>query len=89
MNYTDAVQSKIEKLVGTLKPEDELVETLKRKLTKKEFKVFTAFENGLSIEDIQNDLKLKDDEDRINEIYTNTIKKLNQEKTKKELIDLG
>ncbi len=86
MNYTEAVLSNIDKLVGTLKPEKELVETLKRKFTKKEFKVFTAFENGLTVEEIQEDLK--DDEDRINEIYKAAIKKLNQEKVKKELIDV-
>ncbi len=85
MNYTEAVLSNIDKLVGTLKPERELIEVLKRKFTKKEFKIFTAFESGLTVEEIQDDIK--DDEDRINEIYQAAIKKLNQEKIKKELIE--
>lgn len=83
MNFTESLLNHIDKLVGTLKPEDELQEVLKRKFTKKEFKVFVAFEEGKSLEEVQE--IVKDDEERINELYKNACKKLNQELFKKEL----
>lgn len=85
MNLTESLLNHIDKLVGTLKPEDELQEVLKRKFTKKEYKVFIAFEEGKSLEEVQE--IVKDDEDRINELYKNACKKLNQELFKKELTE--
>ncbi|WP_072682730.1 hypothetical protein [Arcobacter sp. LA11] len=86
MNFEKALLSNIDKLVGRLKDEDELREVLKRKFTKKELKVFIAKEENKSIEDIKT--LVNDDEERIEEIYKTAIKKLNQEKTKKELVNL-
>ena len=37
MNFTNSLLNHIDKLVGTLRPDDELKEVLKRKFTKKEF----------------------------------------------------
>lgn len=86
MNFTQSITNKIEKLVGTLKSEEELQEVLKRKFTKKEYKVFVAIESGETIESLQE--TMKDDKERIEELYKNACKKLNQELFKKELIDL-
>ncbi|APW66830.1 MULTISPECIES: hypothetical protein [Arcobacteraceae] len=84
MNFTEAIELNIDKLVGTLKHEEELEEVLKKKFTKKEFKVFVAFSEGKSIDEVKT--IINDDDERINEIYKTACKKLNQEKIKKELV---
>lgn len=84
MNFTEAIELNIDKLVGTLKDEDELEEVLKKKFTKKEFKVFVAFSEGKTLDEVKT--IVNDDEERINEIYKTACKKLNQEKIKKELV---
>ncbi len=84
MNFTEAIELNIDKLVGTLKHEEELEEILKKKFTKKEFKVFVAFAEGKSIDEVKT--IVNDDDERINEIYKAACKKLNQEKIKKELV---
>lgn len=82
--FTEAIMSNIDKLVGNLKSEEQLQEVLKRKFTKKEYKIFIGFAEGKSIEDIKE--IVNDNDERINEIYKAACKKLNQEKTKKELV---
>ena len=77
MNFTESVLNHIDKLVGTLRPEDEIQEVLKRKFTKKEYKVFVAFEEGKTLEEVQE--IVKDDEERIEKLYKTACKKLNQE----------
>lgn len=84
MNFTQSILDNIDKLVGTLKPEEELQEVLKRKFTKKEYKVFVAVESGESFEDLEK--IMKDDKKRIEELYKNACKKLNQELFKRELV---
>ena len=84
MNFTDSVEKNIDKLVGNLKSEEQIKEVLKKKFTKKEFKVFTSFEENESLEEIKKELN--DSEERIEEIYKAACKKLNQEKIKKELV---
>lgn len=86
MNLEKILLSNIDKLVGRLKDEEELKEVLKRMFTKKELKVFFAKEENKSIEEIK--ALVHNDEERIEEIYKAAIKKLNQEKTKKELVNL-
>lgn len=86
MNLEKALLSNIDKLVGRLKDEEELKEVLKRKFTKKELKVFIAKEENKTIEEIKT--LINDDEERIEEIHKAAIKKLNQEKIKKELVNL-
>lgn len=85
MNLTQSLEKHIDKLVGTLKQEEELLEVLKRKLTKKEYKVFIAFEEGKSIDEIKD--IVRNDEERIEELYKTACKKLNQELFKKELVE--
>ena len=84
MNFTNSLLKHIDKLVGTLRDDEELKEILKRKFTKKEFKVFVAFEEGKSIEEIT--AIVKEDEESVQEHYKVACKKLNQEKMKKELV---
>lgn len=86
MDLQESVLSHIDKLVGVLKENNELKEVLKRRFTKKEYKVFIAIEEGSEIEDIAK--QLGDDEDRVNELYKSACKKLNQEKIKQELVNL-
>ena len=84
MNFTNSLLKHIDKLVGTLRDDEELKEVLKRKFTKKEYKVFVAFEEGKSIEEIKT--LVKDDAESIEKHYKVACKKLNQEKMKKELV---
>lgn len=84
--FTDSLLFNIDKLVGTLKSEEQLKEVLKRKFTKKEFKVFVAMESKEEIAQIAQ--AIKDDEDRVKELYKTACKKLNQEHFKKELVNV-
>ncbi len=76
----------IDKLVGTLKSEEQLKEVLKRKFTKKELKVFIAMEEKKDVATIAK--LINDEEDRVEELYKSACKKLNQEKIKQELVNL-
>ena len=84
MNFTNSLLKHIDKLVGTLRSDEQLQEILKRKFTKKEFKVFVAFEEGKSIEEIK--ALVKEDDEKVQEHYKVACKKLNQEKFKQELV---
>lgn len=84
MDFTKALQFNIDKLVGTLKEEEELKEVLKKKFTKKEYKVFVAIESGVTKEEIAQDVH--GDLQRVDELYKAACKKLNQEKIKQELV---
>ncbi|QOG12548.1 hypothetical protein FWKOB_07450 [Arcobacter sp. FWKO B] len=83
LDITGAVASNIKILQGELKNEKELIEVLKKRLTKKEFKVFVAMEEGIDESKIADMVKM--DEDGVAETYQTVIKKLNQEKLKQEL----
>jgi len=86
-NLTDSIFNTIDKLVGRLKSEEELTLVLKKKFTKKEYKVFVAMESKVEISEIAKEVRT--DEDRVKEIYKAAQKKLNQEKIKKELVILN
>ncbi len=66
-----------------LKDEMSLKEVLKRRLTKKEYKILDVLAYGKNTEEICTKLKL--DTDRYNEMVLILVKKLNQEKLKQEL----
>lgn len=86
MTFTQELTKDIKKLVGTLKDENLLLEVLKRKLTKKEFKFYK-----MKIENEDVDIICKElhcDKERYEEIKKQTVLKLNQEKIKKELVDI-
>ena len=79
----EEIEKHIKKLVYPLKDQDELLEVLKVKLTKKELKLLKAWANKTPQEAIQTDLNL--DEKRYGELSTKLIKKLNQEKIKQAM----
>jgi len=73
----------IKKLVRPLKDEEELRESLKVKLTKKEFKLLVAWAEDQDLAPVKEKLNL--DEERYDELSTKLIKKLNQEKIKQAI----
>lgn len=77
------VEKHINKLIHPLKEPEELLEVLKVKLTKKEFKLLKSWAEGMTQEEIQTNLHL--DEERYGELSTKLIKKLNQEKIKQAM----
>jgi len=77
------IEKHIKKLVNPLKDEDELLESLKAKLTKKELKLLKAWAEGTDTKVIQEKLAL--DEERYGELSAKLIKKLNQEKIKQAI----
>jgi len=77
------IEKHINKLVNPLKAEDELLASLKIKLTKKELKLLKAWADGTDIQEVQKDLNL--DEEHYGELSAKLIKKLNQEKTKQAI----
>ena len=83
-NLRDSLLKNINKLVGTLKNGQDLTNIIKEKLTKKELKVFTQIETGLQRNIVAKNINCN--EKRVEEIYKGCIKKINQEKIKKELI---
>ncbi len=80
----DEVEKHIRKLISPLKDENELKAILKVKLTKKEFKVLSAWANEDEMEPLLE--KLGMDEERYGELSLKLIKKLNQEKLKQEMM---
>ena len=77
------VEKHIKKLVNPLKDEDELLESLKIKLTKKELKLLKGWSEGTDVDELKAQLNL--DDERYSELSTKLIKKLNQEKTKQAI----
>ena len=77
------IEKHIKKLVNPLKDEDELLEALKVKLTKKELKLLKAWAQETPVQKIQTKLSLN--EDRYGELSIKLIKKLNQEKIKQAI----
>ena len=53
MNFTKSLLKHIDKLVGSLRSDEQLQEILKRKFTKKEYKIFVAIEEGKAMEEIK------------------------------------
>ncbi|MGB5867618.1 MAG: hypothetical protein WBG69_07080 [Arcobacteraceae bacterium] len=82
-NFTEELTKDIKKIVGILKSEEILVETLKKKLTKKEFKFYKMKIEKIDEATIAKELQC--DTERFEAIKKQTIVKLNQEKIKKEL----
>ena len=83
LTLSTEIEKHIKKLVNPLKAEDELLEILKVKLTKKELKLLKVWADGSDIEALQKQLNL--DEERYGELSAKLIKKLNQEKIKQAI----
>jgi lipoate synthase len=86
IEYTKELKKDINKIVGELKSDEQLAEVLKKKLTKKELKFYKLKIKNASIETICEELHC--DNERFEEIKKQTILKLNQEKIKKELVNV-
>jgi hypothetical protein len=84
MTLTTLLQTNIKKLTSPLKDEDELKLILKRKLTKKEYKVLKfSVENRPIEEQLE---KLSMDKERYEEVKTKAFKKINYQEFKEELM---
>ena len=83
MTLNTEIKKHIKKLVNPLKEEDDLLNALKQKLTKKELKLLKNWAEDIETSTIQTSLNL--DEKRYTELSTKLIKKLNQEKIKQAL----
>lgn len=84
INYKKALLSNIEKISSELRDEGELELVLKKRLTKKEFKVFCAIESEKELDEVA---KLANcDKERVEQLHKSVIKKLNQEKIKQEFV---
>jgi hypothetical protein len=84
MTLTTLLQTNIKKLTSPLKNEDELIMILKKRLTKKEFKILMfTLENLPKEEQLQ---KLSLDEKRYEEVRNKAFKKINFHDLKEELM---
>jgi hypothetical protein len=83
MTIYNMLKEDIKVLNRDLKSEDEIIEILKKRLTKKEFKYYMMRMEGVEKELMKKELK--SDDERFDEIEKTTIKKLNAEKLKYEL----
>ena len=81
------LEKNINKLVGELNDEDSLKKTLKTKLTKKEYKLFVLLKDAETKENILEALKINIK--RYDDMVTQTIKRINQEKLKQLLTTQG
>ena len=84
MTFTALLEENIKKLNRPLKSEDVLIEILKKRLTKKEFKVLRLLVEEVSREDQLAKLSL--DEKRYEEVKTKALKKVNFNDLKEELM---
>lgn len=84
MTITGLLEENIKKLNSPLKSEDELIEILKKRLTKKEFKVMLLIIEGTEKEEQLQKLSL--DEKRYEEVKTKALKKVNFNDLKEELM---
>ena len=83
MTLKDALTNDIKILSYELKNEEGLIQILKKRLTKKEFKLYTMQYEGMTKEAICKELKL--DEKRHSDISKSVFKKINYDKLKSEL----
>jgi hypothetical protein len=75
----------VEKPLGTLNDPETTEMVLRRRLTKKEFKLFVAELQGEPMDEVMKKLKL--DEERRRELTANIRQKLNRDSIKRELYE--
>ena len=84
-NLKEQLEKDIKVLVRPLKDDmDELVEILRRRLTKKEWKYFKGKIENKNDDEICTELNC--DKERLEEVSKQAVVKLNQEKIKQELM---
>ena len=87
MELSQYIAAKIDKPLGKLRAEADLEWVLRRRLTKKEFKVLAGDLRGTPEEAIKSKLKL--DDERLARIREIICHKLNQDRIKRELYSDG
>lgn len=86
MSYEIILNELISKLVHPLKQDTALELALKAKLTKKELKLLKLLAQKATKESIKQELKF--DQEELDRIERNLVKKLNQEKTKQAIYNI-
>jgi hypothetical protein len=81
---TALVEKNIKKLTTPLKTQEELIAVLRRKLTKKEYKILCFIAEDLSLDEQLKKLSL--DEKRYEEVKIKAFKKINFNEIKQELM---
>ncbi len=87
MELRETIEGMIDKPLGRMRDEEAVEWVLRRRLTKKEFKVFMGPLRGVS--DMQLQEKLKLDPKRLAEIRSSIRRKLNRDSIKQELYETG
>jgi FixJ family two-component response regulator len=87
MELSQYIAAKIDKPLDKLRAEADLEWVLRRRLTKKEFKVLSGDLRGTPEEAIKSKLKL--DDERLAQIRESIRHKLNQDRIKRELYGDG
>lgn len=80
----EELEKNIRKLIMPLKSEEDLVKILRKRLTKKEYKLFKAM--ALDSPEAETCIALNLDMESYEKMKNKLIKKLNQEKLKQELM---
>lgn len=83
MTIYEALKEEIKILNREFRNEDEIIEILKRRLTKKEYKYFMMKVEGTGYDILRNELRVEGE--RLMEIAVAVNKKLNSEKIKHEI----
>ncbi len=78
------LEKQIRKLIKPLRAEEELIEVLRKRLTKKEYKLLNFI--VLEKSEAETITKLNLDKESYDKLYIKLTKKLNQEKLKQELM---
>jgi len=86
LSYEIILNELISKLVHPLKQDTALELALKAKLTKKELKLLKLLAQKATKESIKQELKF--DQEELDRIERNLVKKLNQEKTKQAIYNI-
>ncbi len=84
-NLINQLNQDIKKVIGQFIAEEKIVENLKKRLTKKEFKYYKLRVEGCS-DDVMLD-ELRCDQKRLEELSKQTLVKLNQEKVKQDILE--
>jgi hypothetical protein len=83
-NLTEQLKKDMKSIIGEFKTDDDMMEILKKRLTKKEFKFYRLRCINKSEDELMAELRC--DAQRLEDIQKQTILKLNQEKLKNELM---
>ncbi|WP_292654825.1 hypothetical protein [Nitratifractor sp.] len=87
MELRETIEGMIDKPLGRMRDEEAVEWVLRRRLTKKEFKVLMGPLRGVSDAQLQEKLKL--DTQRLKEIRSSIRRKLNRDSIKRELYETG